>query len=614
MKKPILPRFFATLTLFFLFFIALSVVQFSRQDGFSRKVGNLVVSGKLKKSEDWSSPGENAMNVEIPIEDNASVLFGGLEFMLSGAGKDGKQLFFIDFDEIRRPLIPVSMIISPLSVHFKLSGGCELGFYVHTNGDSDELIISGVFSEDAVAIELPYSLTKNARVAVANNDEITVLLDKKEFAFDRSIIDTKQEFITLSNVNPIVTYRPVTEEPAFNPVECIISGAMDKGGYNEFVTRWSEKAYLEWNSGIALAQDEKLINAFIAEGTRHGYYSESLNNVNAEFAVSARRSYRSAPYFGRLDAALRSFTAAETERLIAITGKIRNNPATLLDSDNDFEFLALRNEKTLFDDGVNYLPALANGANTAAFPAIFEGWSAYNAWRSKNANPFETIAHDARDAIHESLVKDGENLHVFYAAKRDTDADVADRAVEVDTLYNIRLGMGLAAYGEDSGNNEWAGIGRSLILSALSFSDKAGNIPASLHLNVEGAFEASGTRLLNAVDIYEILKVSGFYPHASSIGNVMQGVYLWTASPDVDAAYNSDVLEFNITFPVGGVHHLLIKGLPQFKKIQLRDIDYRSDPQFERYNSPGWAYSRDTKTLLVKLVHRTEVETLKVFY
>jgi hypothetical protein len=181
MKKTIFPRFLAALVLFCLFFVVLSVVQFARQDGFSRKVGSLVISGKFKKSEGRTAYNENAMDVELPVEDDVSVFFGGLEFMISGSGKNGKQLFFTDFDEIRRPLVPVSMVVSQRSVHFKLRGGCELSFYLHANGNVDELIISGVFSEESVTIELPYSLMKSARVATSNKDgnsKITVLLEK----------------------------------------------------------------------------------------------------------------------------------------------------------------------------------------------------------------------------------------------------------------------------------------------------------------------------------------------------------------------------------------------------------------------------------------------------
>ena len=59
---------------------------------------------------------------------------------------------------------------------------------------------------------------------------------------------------------------------------------------------------------------------------------------------------------------------------------------------------------------------------------------------------------------------------------------------------------------------------------------------------------------------------------------------------------------------------MLISGLRSFSKIQMRDIDYRSDPQFENWNAPGWIYSPSEQTLLVKLVHRTPVEHIKIFF
>jgi hypothetical protein len=59
---------------------------------------------------------------------------------------------------------------------------------------------------------------------------------------------------------------------------------------------------------------------------------------------------------------------------------------------------------------------------------------------------------------------------------------------------------------------------------------------------------------------------------------------------------------------------MLIRGLRPFVKIQLYGIDYRTDPQFERYDSSGWSFSSSEQTLLLKLKHRSQVEHIRVFY
>jgi hypothetical protein len=43
-------------------------------------------------------------------------------------------------------------------------------------------------------------------------------------------------------------------------------------------------------------------------------------------------------------------------------------------------------------------------------------------------------------------------------------------------------------------------------------------------------------------------------------------------------------------------------------------MDYRTDPQFERYDSSGWSYSSAEQTLLLKMKHREETEHIRIFY
>jgi hypothetical protein len=237
-------------------------------------------------------------------------------------------------------------------------------------------------------------------------------------------------------------------------------------------------------------------------------------------------------------------------------------------------------------------------------PSVFEGWWAFNTWRPNQENPFEMLVNQARLFVSETIRKDAKDMHVFIV-----------EGENVDVRYNIRLGAALAAYGESGGSNEWAAVGRSLILSSLAFSDSSGAVCTALELGADNIFtEKACSPRIAASDVYRILTPSDYYPHTVGAGTVMLGVYIWTASPAIAAAYRNNVLQFDVSFSVNNTHYLMIRGIKAFKKIQMRGMDYRSDPQFERYNSPGWVYSPAEQTLLIKLVHRTDIETIKIFY
>jgi hypothetical protein len=68
------------------------------------------------------------------------------------------------------------------------------------------------------------------------------------------------------------------------------------------------------------------------------------------------------------------------------------------------------------------------------------------------------------------------------------------------------------------------------------------------------------------------------------------------------------------TFPTGLTHYMIFMNVPVFTKIQLYDQDYRTDPNFERYDSSGWAYSASTQTLLVKMKHKNDVEHIRIYF
>jgi hypothetical protein len=605
MRKAFLPRCAGVLAAYCFVFVALTMLQFARQNGFTKKVGTLVVSGKYKITDRRFAISENTGNVDIPVENPVSVFFAGLEFNVGSDIKDPRRLSLLDFDEIRRPVTPESMDISEKSVRFKLSDGSELSFYVNNEGSGDELIIGSFFSENAVSIELPFTLTKNARVSSAGNSGIVMLYDKKEWTFDRRIIDTDRELIELSNTNPVVTYRIVSEEKRFNPVEFIVSGAMDKRGYLEFSTQWLDKTYRDWNARVASSLDEKLIVAFAAEAARRGNYALGSLRISPDFISDSGRTFRSSPFTGRLPLAMRSIVEFERAKNRTVETEIKTQPASLLSGDNDFEYLAQRSIDNLFDEGIDFIKTIQPDYVTLdMLPAIFEGWWAFSIWRPDFDNPFEMLVNQARLFVSESIKKDAKDIHVFIVENG-----------SIDVRYNIRLGVAMTSYGESAGSNEWAAVGRSLILSALSFSDNIGAVCAFLELDENNIFvERAGAPRIAAEDVYEMLKPSDYYPHTVGAGTVMQGVYLWTAAPAIGASYQNSVLEFNISFPVNNTHYMMIRGLKPFRKIQMRGMDYRSDPQFERYNSPGWVYSPTEQTLLIKLVHRTEVEVIKIYY
>jgi hypothetical protein len=187
-----------------------------------------------------------------------------------------------------------------------------------------------------------------------------------------------------------------------------------------------------------------------------------------------------------------------------------------------------------------------------------------------------------------------------------------------DLEFNLRLGAGLAAYGEYSGQETWGGIGRSLVLSVLSLINDTGTAPLTLTLDENGEVSPSGTNSLSAARIYRRLRLGDYSARAVGLSTnpVTNGIWTWTAATGVAANFNQEknFLDISANFPSGETHYMLIRGIRPFTQIQLYNIPFRTDPQFERYDSSGWAYSPSEQTLMVKMKHRLTTEHILRYY
>ena len=52
----------------------------------------------------------------------------------------------------------------------------------------------------------------------------------------------------------------------------------------------------------------------------------------------------------------------------------------------------------------------------------------------------------------------------------------------------------------------------------------------------------------------------------------------------------------------------------QVQSIYIYDLAFRSDYRFETYNSSGYIYQNNSKTLLLKSRHKSNVENVRLVY
>jgi hypothetical protein len=114
--------------------------------------------------------------------------------------------------------------------------------------------------------------------------------------------------------------------------------------------------------------------------------------------------------------------------------------------------------------------------------------------------------------------------------------------------------------------------------------------------------------------LYRLLAPGEYFPRAVGIGAVVNGIWAWTAASALSVTQEGNILDMAVSFPAGETHYMIVRGVKPFTKLQLYNMDFRTDSQFERYDSSGWYYSAQEQTLLLKMKHRTTVEHIRLVY
>jgi hypothetical protein len=610
MRLRVLPKMAGLYIFYIVVFSVIVFIQFSSQMSFSRKVGNFTVSGRLRELVE----GGGVLSLgEYPVNEYAKVSFGGIDFMLSNDANDPP--FLVDEDGNKVPLTVDTLKVSPDRAHFLLSDGVELMFYTQESADTSGLLISGILPEKASFLQLPYLPSAFAKISVDDAGRQTVNIDNVLYVFDRQPANGANRHLILRRDDPMVFYHTKQETAAFNPTAFIVRGSIEKTVYEEQLRLWADKVYAVWEENVPATRDELLVTAYLAEAARRGTYRSARGAMLQSFRNVPEQTYLSAPFIGRLDVALRTLAAAANTQTARLSGLLREGASLLSDGRTVASWMPPASRDLIREQGL-YAETVAISALTLEEAvAVLKGYHNWPLLFPPSENPFERLILRALELAAAGLIKDENAGNVF----------VAD-GTRVDIAFNLRLGVALTAYGEKNGMSSWAGIGRSLVLSALAFTDDAGQLPAFLSVNGAGeimADETGGTgetgntgtgETIQAAQVYPILPLAAYYPRPVDLTAVRDGLWLWTTAPETQAVFQNNVLDIGVSFPVGWAYHLLIRGVDRFSKIQLRDMDYRSDPRFEEYNSPGWVYSASERTLLVKMVHRSEEEHIRVFY
>jgi hypothetical protein len=603
-------------TVYLAVFIVLVIVQFTKQGGFTQRIGNMIVSGQYVLDEDGAP-------VPYPQEDSSEedetgivqkwqyyltgevvVYFGGMEFRMSGE-EESNIFSLVKTDGQIVNILPQYIGIEDETALFFLPDGTELSFASGTINEKPALRISCKPAEDLEMLALPYRPQKTARVRDFGDGQFIIIADGEHYTFTRTQFDPMRPAVIFKQDSTALSYAAIPEQKAFLPEDYILPQAVTEQLYREAVNQWQDQNYALWARLITRNTNEETALAYLSEAATRGNLKGASASIAPAFMNSPQRTYRSSVFLGRMDLGQRTFLAAEQEKLASISRIINEKSTDFMRDPHIFEFFAIRGYYNLIDEGTDIVRSIEPATMSAELtPAVFEGYLDWKHYRPNTENPFERLISQAFLTITEGIRmhKDGDKVFVFLGTRADIE-------------FGMRLGKVLVEYAESAGLDSWAAVGRSLILSILTLEDNDGMVPAVFNLSEEGDIsEDAAVPRLNAARLYLILAPGEYYSHAINIGAVVNGLWTWTAAGNISVSQENNVLDISASFPVGETHYMIIRGLRPFVKIQLYNIDYRTDLQYERYDSSGWIYSTRDQILIVKMKHRSKTEHIRVFY
>jgi hypothetical protein len=604
MKKPVVPRIAGLLVLYLGVFTFLVVLQFSRQRNFTLHVGDMTISGHYGES---SQDDISANLDELIPEGDLSIVFGGMEFRITASGGD---FAFLHSDGKREYPAVLGLTLKDDSAVIRFTEAddpgarLELVFSSLASSGGPGLRIAGSFMDDYTGAEIPFRPLRNAQIRSLKDGDFSITADGLDFSFGSSRLDAARRVLILDMAAPAVVYRAVSGQESFTLADYVQDAARAMDQYTARVSQWQDLLFAAWTrTPTASLDNEELITAYITDSIHRGNYKEVIARIPRSFLDSTRRTYVSSVFLGRLDRAQILLAAAERERTSRLTELLANGElAEFLAEPHTFAENAIRGNTTLIDQGIALFSRLETPALNLV-PMILEARVDLTGYRSEDTS-LESLIEPALLLITESLRKDEIDGRILVF--EDNDGELT-----ANTEFNLRLGAALDHYGQLTGLEDWAALGRSLILSVLAQTDTVGMVSPVFTLSDDDTFTASREARFSAARFYRYLHL-GNYPRVERIAGGING-WAWTAGSSIAVTQSGNITDIAVTFPVGETHYIILRGIRPFTKIQLYGIDYRTDPQFERYDSSGWSYSSSEQSLLLKVKHQQTVEHIVIY-
>jgi len=463
-----------------------------------------------------------------------------------------------------------------------------LHFSIKTDDTGDFLSIEAELPEDTKNIAISYKPTSGYLVTEQNTRRL--IISSKQQQYEVSAAEITSSHLVLSDMEQFATYN--TFDPLYG-FEFSMVNALPLSAETTFVETISKfkTDFIQLASqSLSETSTEQMVVAYVAAMAENRQYREAINKIPSSLKTGSRRTFLSAPYFNSLTAMNPSLQRHMENRRSMIDYAIQQKSLDIFTIQDLAQVLCTMEGNGLVEELLAMPTSLADfNPSVAQAAGILDTYTQLVALNRNLSVGLQPILNNCLEIIAAACMLENNIIRL----------EENDAALPI--LDSISVGMSLISYGQLTGNIDYRATGNLIVNSYIT-----PEVSSNLHIMTE---------------LYPIVVPNNpYYPHIQIIADAsMSGnntpVWAWTVARDTSYVRDSEGnATITLDFPSGETHHAIINGIRPFRRIDIYDISFRTDPKFESYNSSGYVFDAETQTLLLKSLHKVQREAIKFYY
>ncbi len=568
-----LRKFLTLLVVYAIIIVGIFVFQFKNDSIISEKMGSLHVTllsaNSVEKTND-------------SLKNKFNVIYNGIAF----TGSDEKPATAV----IGGKKTSISLLSwnkkGPLACDFNFSNGIKVSYSISDEGPKAYLVIEANMPSNVTSVSIPYTLSAGSTITNQTDNKLQLMNKKLTWELNASDVDDSK--ITLSRRENVASYSYFDNVRTFTFELATSMDAANESTYFNTVENLKSNLislFSQIPADSANVSEQEAVS-YVAAMAEKGKYNEALDNVPQVFKKSASRTFLSGPYF---------------DTLVKVNDTIQRHLSSIEEgivSSNDTGSIDIFSSKYLADymcmhPGSSAIATLLKRACEIEYTertvqqatAVL---SVYDDLCDKNPELAKQLREGAQKAVEKIQAS---------CAIDDNNITLSEKGTFLSVVQAVQAGDALLRYGKNTANASYQAGGRLIISSYLK--------------------ESASFDLRTLSEVYPIIVHNNtFYPHFEILAfNNGRAVWAWTCANNI--AYENDnngTITLTVDFPLSYTHYIIVDGIEPFQSIYIYDMAFRTDYRFETYNSSGYVYQKENKTLLLKSRHKSQMETIRLVY